>query len=102
MVMLKHEDRPRTIVAPSTPLSLIHIFGWILSFLYDWIGNYGVVIVLFTIIIRAVLIPLGLKSSRMMVRQQALQPDINEIKRLYPKAVSYTHLDVYKRQAVTR
>lgn len=64
---------------------LYRLFGWILSFLYDWIGNYGVVIILFTIIIRAVLIPLGLKSSRMMVRQQALQPDINEIKRLYPK-----------------
>lgn len=64
---------------------LYRLFGFILGFLYDWIGNYGIVIILFTIILRAVLIPLGLKSSRMMVRQQALQPDINEIKRLYPK-----------------
>lgn len=64
---------------------LYRLFGWVLGIMYDWIGNYGIVIILFTIVFRAVLIPLGLKSSRAMVRQQALQPDINEIKRLYPK-----------------
>jgi YidC/Oxa1 family membrane protein insertase len=64
---------------------LYNLFGWFLGLLYDWIGNYGIVIILFTIVLRALLIPLGLKSTKSMVKQQALQPDINEIKRIYAK-----------------
>lgn len=83
---------------------LYRLFGWILSVLYNWIGNYGLVIIIFTIVLRAVLIPLGLKSSRMMVRQQALQPDINEIKRLYPKdpqRQQQLQADLFKRHGIS-
>ncbi|HHW93948.1 MAG TPA: YidC/Oxa1 family membrane protein insertase [Clostridiaceae bacterium] len=64
---------------------LYSLFGWVLGGLYTWLNNYGLVIILFTVIIRALLLPLGLRSQRSTLRQQMLQPEVNEIKRRYPK-----------------
>ena len=64
---------------------LYSLFGWILSSLYTWLGSYGLVIILFTVAIRLVLMPLGLRSQRGTLRQQMLQSEVNEIKRRYPK-----------------
>jgi YidC/Oxa1 family membrane protein insertase len=63
---------------------LYSLFGWVLGGLYSWLNNYGLVIILFTVIIRALLLPLGLRSQRGTLRQQTLQSEINEIKRRYP------------------
>ncbi|NLA71053.1 MAG: YidC/Oxa1 family membrane protein insertase [Clostridiaceae bacterium] len=64
---------------------LYSLFGWILGTLYAWLNSYGLVIILFTIVIRLVLMPLGLRSQRGTLRQQMLQTEVNEIKRRYPK-----------------
>ncbi|NLC89493.1 MAG: YidC/Oxa1 family membrane protein insertase [Clostridiaceae bacterium] len=64
---------------------LYKLFSLILSNLYGWIGNYGLVVILFTVVVRALLTPLGLRSQRNMLRQQLLQPDIQEIQRRYKK-----------------
>jgi len=64
---------------------LYYMFSWILGGLYSWLNNYGLVIILFTVLIRLILTPLGLRSQRGSLRQQMLQPEINEIKRRYPK-----------------
>ncbi len=64
---------------------LYSLFGWLLGSLYSWLDNYGLVIILFTVAIRLVLMPLGLRSQRGTLRQQALQSEVNEIKRRYPK-----------------
>lgn len=64
---------------------LYKLFSWILSNLYVWLGNYGLVVILFTVAVRAILTPLGLRSQRNMLRQQLLQPDIQEIQRRYKK-----------------
>ena len=63
---------------------LYSLFGWVLGGLYSWLNNYGLVIILFTVIIRALLLPLGLRSQRSSLRQQMLQSEVNEIKRRYP------------------
>ncbi len=64
---------------------LYSLFGWVLGGLYSWLNSYGLVIILFTVLIRAILTPLGLRSQRSTLRQQMLQPEVNEIKRRYPK-----------------
>ncbi|HPX93648.1 MAG TPA: YidC/Oxa1 family membrane protein insertase [Bacillota bacterium] len=64
---------------------LYSLFGLVLGTLYTWLNSYGLVIILFTILIRLVLMPLGLRSQRSTLRQQMLQPEVNEIKRRYGK-----------------
>lgn len=36
---------------------LYTLFSWILSNLYVWLGNYGLVVILFTVAVRAILTP---------------------------------------------
>jgi YidC/Oxa1 family membrane protein insertase len=59
-------------------------FGWAMRYLYGLFDNYGLVIIVFTIILRGLMIPLGVHQQKAMIRQQALQGELMEIQRLYP------------------
>ena len=47
------------------------------------IANYGIVIILLTIIVRLVLTPLTITQTRSMARMQKLQPQIKELQKKY-------------------
>jgi YidC/Oxa1 family membrane protein insertase len=57
--------------------------GWVLARLYDFIPNYGVAIILLTVMIRLLLLPLGVKQIRSMQATQALQPKIKALQTKY-------------------
>ena len=54
-------------------------FGWLLSALYGGVGNYGVAIIILTILVRLVTAPLTMKQMRSMERMRRLQPRMKEI-----------------------
>lgn len=58
-------------------------FGWILDQMYAFFGNYGLVILLFTVVLKTLLIPFSFKSTKMMMKQQALAPELDALKREY-------------------
>ncbi len=58
-------------------------FGFIMRVLYDVFHNYGVVIIIFTILIRAIMIPLGVKQYKGTIKQQGMSKELEEIKRRY-------------------
>lgn len=47
---------------------------WLLDFFYTYVGNYGIAIVLMTILIKALLWPLSHKSYKSMQQMKQLQP----------------------------
>lgn len=57
--------------------------GYIIKFIYNVVQNYGLAIILFTIIIKAVILPLTLKSQRSMAKQQKIQPLLTELQKKY-------------------
>jgi YidC/Oxa1 family membrane protein insertase len=59
--------------------SLLNGIGWVLSKIYDAIPNYGVAIIILTILIRVVLLPLGIKQIKSMQAMQAIQPKVKEL-----------------------
>ena len=63
-------------------------FNWLLAASYRWIPNYGVAIILLTLLLRVVLTPLTLKQMISMKanagKMAALQPKIKEIQARYP------------------
>lgn len=63
--------------------SLLKGLGSILSFFYEAIPNYGVAIILLTILVRIVLIPLTIKQTRSMQEMQRIQPKVKELQRKY-------------------
>jgi len=57
--------------------------GYILKFIYDLVNNYGLTIIILTVVIRALLIPLYGKQQKSMAKMSELQPKINEIQQRY-------------------
>ena len=64
------------IVRPVAEFVLLPLF----NFLHGFIPNYGIVIIVFSIIIKIVIYPLTKQSMYSMKKMQLLQPKINEIK----------------------
>ncbi len=58
-------------------------FGAILGFLYKIIGNYGVSIVLFTLLVKLAIFPLDLKQRKSTARMQKIQPVLNQLQKKY-------------------
>lgn len=57
---------------------------WLMNFLYDhFIPNYGLAIIILTLITKAILWPLGTKSYKSMGEMKKLQPLIKEIREKY-------------------
>ncbi len=55
----------------------------VLSFIYDILRNYGWSIVVFTILIKMVLLPLEIKSRKGMRKMQTIQPQLNALQKKY-------------------
>ena len=63
-------------------MSIITVpFSWLLMSLYNMFQNYGVAIILFALVVNAILTPFMGKSKASMMRQQRLQPRLNELQR---------------------
>lgn len=63
--------------------SFVGFLELILRTLIDWTGNLGIAIILFTILIRAFLLPLTLKQLKSSKKMQELQPMMAELRRKY-------------------
>ncbi|MEX2102075.1 MAG: YidC/Oxa1 family membrane protein insertase [Actinomycetota bacterium] len=63
--------------------TILGAIGWVLAEIYDVVGNYGVAIIILTIIVRLILLPLGIKQVRSMHNMQSLQPKIKQLQQKY-------------------
>ena len=57
--------------------------GWIIRLIYDLVKNYGLAIILFTVVIKLVIFPLTFKSQKAMKKQQKIQPIILQLQQKY-------------------
>lgn len=57
--------------------------GWIIEQIYNLVSNYGLSIIIFTIIIKLILVPLNVKSQKAMKKQQKIQPFLAELQEKY-------------------
>lgn len=58
-------------------------FAWILRLFYNLTGSYGWALILFTLVVKLVLLPFQLKSKKSMMRMNRFQPKIKEIQTKY-------------------
>ena len=58
-------------------------FGWLLGQLYHLLGNYGLAMIVFAVIVQLVLLPITMKSKKSMMKMSRLQPKMQEIQRKY-------------------
>ena len=58
-------------------------FGFMLNLIYEIVQNYGIAIILLTLIIKIILLPLTLKQQKSMTKTQKLQPKLQEVMEKY-------------------
>jgi YidC/Oxa1 family membrane protein insertase len=56
--------------------------GWLLHFFYDVIGNYGIAIMMLTVLVRSLMFPVSRKMAINGQKMQALQPEIAKLREL--------------------
>jgi len=58
-------------------------FGYIMRFIYDLVGNYGIAIILFSLLTKILMVPMGYKQKISSIRTARLQPKLQELQRRY-------------------
>lgn len=59
------------------------LMGYLMNFIYGITQNYGLAIILFTILIKLLLLPLTIKQQKSLAKTQELQPLVQELQRKY-------------------
>jgi YidC/Oxa1 family membrane protein insertase len=88
--------------SPLRPISRLMLSY--ITFLYRYMPNYGVVVILLAITIKILFWPLTHKSYESMKRMQQLQPLINELREKHknnPQALQKATMDLYKEHKVS-
>ncbi|MGH2400865.1 MAG: membrane protein insertase YidC, partial [bacterium] len=75
----------------------------LMNWLHDYLGNYGFVIIVLTLISKVLFYPLTVKSLRSMKAMQALQPQINALRNKHksdPQRLQRETMDLYRQHKV--
>lgn len=78
---------------------LANIFGYLLELLYNLVNNYGIAIILFTVIIKVLLLPLSIKQQRTTKKSAELQEKMKSIQFKYkndPEKMNQEVMSLYK------
>jgi len=76
---------------------------WILDKLHDWFGNWGLAIILVTLLVKAVFYKLSEKSYKSMARMRKFQPKLQALKERYgddKQRFSQAMMDLYRKEKV--
>lgn len=77
------------------------IFGFLLNLINNFVGNYGLAIILFTVIIKLIMLPLSIKQQRTMKKSVKLQEKIKVLQFKYkndPEKLNKEMMDLYKQE----
>ncbi len=58
-------------------------FGYVMRFIYEFVGSYGLSIVLFSVLAKILTMPLIVKQKKGMLDQRRIQPKVVEIQKKY-------------------
>jgi len=76
---------------------------WLLTLLYGWVGNWGVAIIILTVIIKALFYPLSAASYRSMAKMRVLAPKLQRLKDQYGddrQRLQQAMMELYKTEKI--
>lgn len=83
---------------------LSEIFGYILNFFYEITSNYGIAIIIFSILLRLILIPITIKQQTTMKKSAKMQEKMKEIQTKYknnPEKLNQETIELYKTEKMS-
>ncbi|MBE5820021.1 MAG: YidC/Oxa1 family membrane protein insertase [Clostridiales bacterium] len=78
-----------------------NIFGYVLNFIYEIVNNYGFALILFSILLKIILLPLSVKQQKTMKKTTKIQGKVKEIQDKYknnPEKMNQEMIDLYKNE----
>lgn len=78
-----------------------NLFGYLLNFLYNFIQNYGWSIILFSVIIKIILLPISINQQKTMKKTQRIQEEVKKLQvknKNNPEALNRETMELYKRE----
>ena len=79
-------------------------FGWLLKVLYELTANYGVAVIIFSIIVKLVLMPMTAKGKKSMMKMSRLTPQIQKLQEKYAddqQKLQMATQELYKKEGVS-
>ncbi len=80
---------------------LSDLFGYLLNILYNVFNNYGIAIILFSIILRIILVPITISQQKSMKKTSKIQKETQEIQKKYKnnqEKLNQEIMELYKRE----
>lgn len=80
---------------------IANIFGYLLHAIYSLVNNYGVAVIIFSIILKLILLPLSIKQQKTMKKSTKIQGKLQEIQFKYkndPERMNQETLKLYKEE----
>ena len=80
---------------------IANIFGYLLNFLYNILNNYGLAIIIFSILVKVLLLPLTVKQQKAMEKSTKMQEEMKSLQFKYkndPEKLNREMMDLYKRE----
>ena len=78
-----------------------NIFGYILNIINNFVGNYGLAIILFTVLKKLLMLPLSIKQQKTMKKSAKLQEQMKILQFKYkndPEKLNREMMDLYKKE----
>ncbi len=80
------------------------IFGYLLDWLYNFFNNYGVAIIVFTILLKIILIPITIKQQSTLKKSNKLQEQMKVLQVKYknnPEMLNQEMMNLYKSEKIS-
>ena len=78
-----------------------NLFGYLLNGIYGIVNNYGIAIIIFTLIVKGIMLPISIKQQKTMKKSAKIQKEAKEIQEKYSNdqvRQSQELMDLYKRE----
>lgn len=78
-----------------------NLFGYVLNFLYGVCKNYGIAMILFSILVKLIMLPLSIKQQKTMKKSSKIQNEMKQIQFKYkndPEKANQEVMALYKRE----
>ena len=77
------------------------LFGYLLNYIYSFVSNYGLAIILFSIILKIIMLPISIRQQKTLKKSAKVQAQVKEIQAKYSNdqvRQSQEMMDLYKRE----
>ena len=81
-----------------------NIFGYVLKLLYNIVGNYGWAIILFSVLVKVLMLPISMKQQKALKKNEKIQSELKQLQFKYknePEKLNQEMMALYKREGMS-